>query len=95
MIIILTAEHSAAGVIIEAPAYPECRIVAEHIDDGLARMRGAVEAAIGARLLRGEPIPASAELPAPPATYELHINLAHFEAMASHQRRNASGAGKQ
>lgn len=94
MLVPIFIHRQPSGYAALAPDLPACLV--EDTDQGraFARLRLVIEGAIADLMISGQPIPA----PRPTADwasdphyrhghwYEVHINLAHIEAVARHQR---------
>lgn len=77
-----------------APDFPGCVVTDREMDSAIARLRLAIEGILADRFLAGLEIPAvhsaahwrRLSQTAGIHWHELHINIAHIEAVARHQR---------
>ena len=86
-------ENEAGQWEARAPDLPDASATARTSGEALARVRLALEGVIAGRLGRGEPLPEPrtldtlrAEAPDSGDYFEVHINLRHLGALATHQQ---------
>ncbi len=95
MFISIAIQQQAPGRIrATAPDLPGCSLEDAEVASACARLRLAIEGYLADLLLAGEPVPEPRSLVqwrddaklAGADWYEMHINIAHIEAVARHQR---------
>jgi predicted RNase H-like HicB family nuclease len=91
---VLLAPDADAGFRASVPELPVCVVAGANLSTVLPQLRLAVESELTRRLLAGEALPPardegdqrSSHLPTGGQWLTVHINVAHLEAVATHQR---------